>query len=99
MIKYFILVLWLCLVVIDTSPVAASEIREVLDLQSECARIDFGDYMELRKHYVALLILVSNLEEDQSAVVLVVCQVLEAVSAMHCQERNEINNHRREIRA
>ena len=43
-----------------------------------------------------LLILVSNLKEDQSAVVLVVYQVLEVISAVHCQERNEINNNRKE---
>ena len=33
---------------------------------------------------IVLLVLVSNLKEDQSAVALVV----------HCQERNETNNHR-----
>ena len=37
-----------------------------------------------RKHSVALLVLVSNLKEDQSAVVLVVQQTLEAVLAVHC---------------
>ena len=54
----------------------------------------FGVWVKLRKYYVALLVLVLNLEEDQSAVVLVVHQALEVVSAVHCQERNEINNHR-----
>jgi hypothetical protein len=43
---------------------------------------------------VALLVLVSNLKEDHSAVILVVHQALDAVLAVHCQERNEINNHR-----
>ena len=46
-----------------------------------------------------LLILVSNLKEDQSAVVLVVHQALEVVPTVHCQGRNEINNHRNENRA
>ena len=54
--------------------------------------------MELRKHYVALLVFVTNLEENPSTVVLVVHQALEAVSAVHCQESNEINNHRKEKR-
>ena len=57
-----------------------------------------GVQVKWRKHYVALLVLVSNLNEDQSAVVLVVHQALEAVSAVHCQERNEINNHPKENR-
>ena len=57
-----------------------------------------GVWVKLRKHYVALLVLVSNLNEDQSAVVLVVHQVLQGVSAVHCQERNEISNHRKENR-
>ena len=56
----------------------------------------FGVWGKLRTHHVALLALVSNLKEDQSAVVLVVHQTLEAVSAVHCQERNEINNHRKD---
>ena len=39
-----------------------------------------------------------NLKEVQSAVVLVVHRALEVVSAVHCQKRNEINNHRKENR-
>ena len=39
-----------------------------------------------------------TLKVGQSAVVLAVHQALEAVSAVHCQERNEINNHRKENR-
>jgi hypothetical protein len=54
--------------------------------------------VKLRKHYVTLLALVLNLKEDQSAVVLVVYQALQAVLAVHCQERNEISNHRKENR-
>ena len=53
-----------------------------------------GILVKWRKHYVALLVLVSNVKEDQSAVVIVVHQALEAVSAVHCQERNQIKNHR-----
>ena len=45
------------------------------------------------KHHVALLVLVPNLKEDQSAGGIAVHQALQAVSAVHCQERNEINNH------
>ena len=64
----------------------------------------FVTEVKLRKHYVALLaiietvllVFVSNLEEDLSAVVLVVHQALEVISAVHCQERKEINNHRKE---
>ena len=41
------------------------------------------------------LILVSNLRADQYAIVLVVYQALEVISAVHCQEGNEINNHRK----
>ena len=59
--------------------------------------------MKLRKHDLALLpaiktvllALLSNHKEVQSAVVLVVHQ---AISAVHCQERNEINNNQKEIR-
>ena len=58
----------------------------------------FGVSVKRRKHYVALLVLESNLKEDPSAVVLVVHQALEAVSAVHCSEINEINNHRKENR-
>ena len=47
---------------------------------------------------IVLLVLVSNLKEDQSAAVLVVHQALEAGSAVHSRERNEINNHRNENR-
>ena len=57
-----------------------------------------GVWVNLGNHYVALLIRVSNLKEDQSAVVLVVHQAQEAGSAVHCQERNEIENHRIENR-
>ena len=58
----------------------------------------FGVEVKLRKHDVALLLLVPNLKEDQSAVVLVVYQVLESISAVHCQETNEINHNQKEIR-
>ena len=51
-----------------------------------------------RKHHVALLALVLDLKEDPSAVALVVHQALEAISTVHCQERNEINNHRKDNR-
>ena len=40
MIKHFILLVWLCLVVIDASPVAATDNNEVPDLLSACARIN-----------------------------------------------------------
>jgi hypothetical protein len=43
-----------------------------------------------------LLVFVSNRKEDQSAVVLVVHEALDAVSAVHCKEGNEINNNRKE---
>ena len=63
--------------------------------------------MKLRKQHVALLavikmvllVLVSNLKEDQSTAVLVVHQALEAVSVVRCQERNKINTSRKENRA
>ena len=45
--------------------------------------------VKFRKHYVPLLVLVSNLKKDQSAVALVVRQTLEVVSSVHCQETNE----------
>ena len=56
----------------------------------------FEVWVKWRKHCVALLVIVSNLKEDQSAVALSVYQALEAVPTMHFQERNEINNHRKE---
>ena len=49
MIKYLILLWWLCLVVIDASPVAAPDTREVLDLQSACARMDIWGSGEVAK--------------------------------------------------
>ena len=49
MIKYSILFLWLCLVVIDASPAAAPDTREVPDLQSGCARMDIWDLSEVAK--------------------------------------------------
>ena len=58
----------------------------------------FGNEVKLLKEYVALLVIVSNLKEDLSAFVLAVQQALEAVSALHRQERNEINNHGKENR-
>ena len=45
---------------------------------------------------IVLLVLVSNLQEDQSAAVFAVHQALEVVSAVQCQERNEINHNRKE---
>ena len=58
----------------------------------------FGNEVKLLKEFVVLLVLVSNLKEHPSAVALVVHQALEAVSAVHCQERNEINSRRKENR-
>ena len=49
MIQYFILLLCLCLVVIDTSPVAAPDTREVPDLQLACARMDMWGLSEAAK--------------------------------------------------
>ena len=40
---------WLCLVVIDASPVAAPDTREVLDLLSACARMDIWGLSEVAK--------------------------------------------------
>ena len=98
MIKYFILLcgyawLWLMLVqLLHLIP------ERFLTFSQHAQEWIFGVWVKLRKHYVALLVLVSNLKEDPSAVVLVVHQALEVVSAVHCQERNEINNHRKENR-
>lgn len=47
---------------------------------------------------MALLMFVSNLKEDPSAVVLVVHQAVDAISAVYCQKRNEINDYRKENR-
>jgi hypothetical protein len=47
MIICFILWLWLCLVVIDASPVATSDTREVRDLQSACAAMDIWGWSEV----------------------------------------------------
>ena len=58
----------------------------------------FGIWVTWWQHYVALLVLVSNRKEDQSAAVLVVHQALEVVSVVHCAERDEINNYRKENR-
>ena len=49
MIKYLILLLWLWLIVIDASPVAAPDIREVLNLLSACARMDIWGLSEVAK--------------------------------------------------
>ena len=49
MIKYLISLLRLCLVVIEASPVAAPDTREVLDLQSACARMDMWGLSEVAK--------------------------------------------------
>ena len=49
MIKYLILLWWLCLVVIDASPVAAPDTREISDRQSACARRDIWDLSEVAK--------------------------------------------------
>jgi hypothetical protein len=49
MMKYFILLLWLCLAVIDASPVAARDTKEGSDLLSACARIDTWDLSEVAK--------------------------------------------------
>ena len=58
----------------------------------------FRVWVTLRKHCLVVLVIVSNLKEDQSVGALVVHQALEVVSAAHYQERNEINNHRNENR-
>ena len=46
-IKYFILSLWLCLVVMHASPVAAPDTREVPALLSTCARMDIWGWSEV----------------------------------------------------
>ena len=46
MIKYLILLLWLCLVLTDASLFAAPDTREVLDIQSACARMDMWGFRE-----------------------------------------------------
>ena len=43
------LLLWLCLVVIDASSVAAPNIREVSEFQSACARMDMWGLSEVAK--------------------------------------------------
>ena len=64
------------------------------DLLSACATIDIWVLSEVTKALcgaairTVLLVVVLNLKKDQSAVVL----------AVHCPERNEIDNHRKEIR-
>ena len=49
MIEYFILLWWLCLVVIDAIPVAAPDTKEVPDLQWACARRDIRGLREVAK--------------------------------------------------
>ena len=49
MIKYFILLRWLCLVVIDASLVAAPDIKKVPDLQSVYATMDSWGFSEVAK--------------------------------------------------
>ena len=41
--------MWLCLAVIDASPVAAPDTNEALDLQSACARMDIRGFSEAAK--------------------------------------------------
>ena len=86
---------WLWLMLVQLLHLIPERFLILFQHAQECI---IGIYVKWRKHYVALLVLVPNLKEDQSAVVLVVHQALEAVSAVRCQERNEINNHRKEIR-
>ena len=86
---------WLCLMLVQLLRLIP---ERFLTFSQHAQGWIFGVWVRLRKHYVALLVLVSNLKEDQSAVALVVHQALEMVSAAHCQERNEINNHRKENR-
>ena len=74
MIKHFILLLWLCLVVIDACPDTASDIRDVLDLPSACARMDMWGSSEVAKALCGAAnyyqncavgkLHVSNLQED-----------------------------------
>ena len=49
MIKYFILLCWLSFVVIDASPVAAPDTKEVRDLLSACARMDVWGWSAVAK--------------------------------------------------
>ena len=49
MIQYLILLCWLCLVVIDASPVAAPDTSEVPDLQTACSRMDMWGLSEVAK--------------------------------------------------
>ena len=70
-----------------------------LTFSQHAAEWIFGVDVKLWKHYVALFVLVPNLKEDQSAVFLLVHQVLVVVSTVHRQERNQISNHRKENRA
>ena len=49
MIKYSILLWWGCLLVIDASPVAAPDTRDVPDLQSACTSMDIWSWSEVAK--------------------------------------------------
>ena len=49
MIKYFIILLSLCLVFFNASPVAAPDTSEVPDLQSACAIMDIWGFSEVAK--------------------------------------------------
>jgi hypothetical protein len=49
MIKDFILLLWLCMVVIDARAVATPDTRDVLDLQSARTRMDIWGLSEVAK--------------------------------------------------
>ena len=86
------------MVVVDASPVAAPDTREVPDLSSACARMDVWDLSEVAK---ALCGAVGTCIKSQGRPVGSCSRcapALEAISAVHCQERNEINNNRKEIR-
>ena len=83
---------------IDASPVTAPDMREVLDLQSVYARMDRWTLSEVAKVVCGGFGICINLTKDQYAALLVVHQALEVGSAVHCQERNEINNHKKENR-
>ena len=73
--------------VIDAVPVTLLDTREVPDILSDAQEWIFRVGVKLFGALkIVLLVLVSNRNEDQCAVVL----------GGHCQERNEINNHRKE---
>ena len=59
--------------------------------------MDIRGLSEVAKALCGAVVTCINLKEDQSAVVLAVHQAMKAVSAAHCQERNETNRNRKEV--